>query len=104
MTCSKCGNYSNKLSWLRERDGWCPSCFHASDSTNKSAMINTDDIPGGIDIKHGICNDDGSPKRYYSKSEIKRAAYDKGLFIMGETPKPNPRMVEERTKRYESNK
>lgn len=37
-----------------------------------------DDIPGGLYIKHGICNADGSPRRYDSKSSIKRAAADKG--------------------------
>jgi hypothetical protein len=34
----------------------------------------SDDIPGGVLINHAICNDDGTPKRYYSKSEIAKAA------------------------------
>lgn len=38
-----------------------------------------DDIPGGVEIKHGICNADGTPKKYYSHSEIRRAAAEKGL-------------------------
>ena len=38
-----------------------------------------DDIPGGIYIRHGICNDDGTAKKYYSKSEIAKAAKEKGL-------------------------
>lgn len=35
-----------------------------------------DDIPGGMEIKHGLglCNPDGSPKRYYSKSAIAKRA------------------------------
>lgn len=39
-----------------------------------------DDIPGGIDIAHGICNADGSPRRYYSRTAIKKALRAKGLI------------------------
>lgn len=38
-----------------------------------------DDIPGGLEIKHGLCNEDGSPRRYYSKSEIAREAKARGF-------------------------
>lgn len=62
---------------------------------NLSAMINTDDIPGGIEIRHAICNPDGTPKRYYSKSAIREAAAAAGWTIDGETPKLRPD-VEER--------
>lgn len=33
-----------------------------------------DSIPGGLEIKNALCNPDGSPKRYDSHSDIKRAA------------------------------
>jgi hypothetical protein len=33
-----------------------------------------DDIPGGVEIAHGICNADGTPRKYYSKSEMAREA------------------------------
>lgn len=52
--------------------------------------IITDDIPGGIDIRHGICNDDGSPRRYYTKSEIKAAAKAKGMRIADDLPDAKP--------------
>lgn len=39
-----------------------------------------DDIPGGVEIKHGLCNPDGSPKRYYSMTEIKKEAKARGLY------------------------
>lgn len=55
-----------------------------------------DEIPGGLEVRHGICNPDGTPKRYYSKSEIRRAAAEAGYTISGETPKPNQRIVEQR--------
>lgn len=41
--------------------------------------VHGDDIPGGVLIHHGICHDDGTPRRYYSKSEMARAAQARGL-------------------------
>lgn len=61
VPCSACGATTQRA-WL----------------TRPSAVIG-DDIPGGIEIRHGICNDDGSPRRFYSKSEMARAAAEKGL-------------------------
>jgi len=57
-----------------------------------TAAVHGDEID--IEIRHGICNEDGSPKRYRSKSDIRRAAAERGLTIMGETPKPaSPRWI-----------
>ena len=44
----------------------------------KTGVI-ADSIPGGIMMKHGICNEDGTPKRYDSWSEVRRAAKEKNL-------------------------
>ncbi len=38
-----------------------------------------DTIEGGVMIAHGICNPDGSPKRYDSRAEIARACKAHGL-------------------------
>ena len=35
--------------------------------------LRQDTIEGGIAIAHGICNEDGTPKTYYSRSEIRQA-------------------------------
>ena len=43
------------------------------------AAVIPDDIPGGVWIRHGICNEDGTPRKYYSKSEMKREADRLGL-------------------------
>src|SRR6185436_5002334 len=43
------------------------------------ATVRPDDIPGGVLIEHGICNADGTPKRYYSRSAIKLACAVKGV-------------------------
>lgn len=45
---------------------------------SKRRAVTPDEIPGGILIHHGLCNEDGTPKRYYSNSEIARAAKEKG--------------------------
>jgi len=42
-------------------------------------VVWADDIPGGIELHHGLCNEDGSPKRYYSRSAIKAACELKGF-------------------------
>lgn len=44
----------------------------------KGAAVIPDDIPGGLLVRHAICNEDGSPRRYYSKSEMKREAAARG--------------------------
>lgn len=39
-----------------------------------------DTIEGGLEISNGICNEDGTPKRYYSWSEIAAACKAKGVI------------------------
>ena len=62
VLCAACGGTAPRV-WLRGRT---------------SAVIG-DDIPGGVEIRHGLCNEDGSPRRYYSKSEMAREAKARGL-------------------------
>lgn len=70
----------------------CPECQSGAlpwdGKIGDAPGIMTDDIPGGILIKHGICNPDGSPKRYYSKTEIRKACNETGWTMNGDTPKP----------------
>jgi hypothetical protein len=59
-----------------------PPC-HCGASTEilwagKSHCVIGDDIPGGMEIRHGICNEDGSPRKFYSKSEMARVAKERG--------------------------
>lgn len=51
-----------------------------------------DTIEGGIEIAHGLCNEDGTPKRYDSRSAIRQAAAVKGLIQWSEV------YTEDRTK------
>jgi hypothetical protein len=39
-----------------------------------------DSIPGGMWIRHGICNIDGTPRRYDSFSEMRKEAKARGLY------------------------
>jgi hypothetical protein len=60
----------------------CPDCGGATERLflpGSVPAIKGDDIPGGVYIKHGVCNEDGSPRKFYSKSEIAKAARAKGL-------------------------
>lgn len=50
-------------------------CF----TSNRSAGVIDDSIPGGIYIKHGLCNPDGTPRRFDSHTDIKKAAKEAGL-------------------------
>src|SRR5687768_1674383 len=42
-------------------------------------LVIGDDIPGGVEIKHGICWPDGTPRKYYTKSEMARVAKENNL-------------------------
>lgn len=59
----------------------CKECNSPTKRTilSKPAAVIGDDIPGGIWIRHGLCNEDGSPRLYYSKSEIAAEAKRRGL-------------------------
>lgn len=65
--CENCGKELVVGDW--------PFCPHGQGHSN----VITDDIPGGIEIKHGICHEDGTPRKFYSKSDIAKAAKAAGL-------------------------
>jgi hypothetical protein len=46
----------------------------------KTSDVHVDSIPGGLYIKHGLCNEDGTPRRYDSYSEIRREEERRGLI------------------------
>ncbi len=52
----------------------------------KTRAIISDEIPGGIWIQHGICNEDGTPRKYYSKSEMAKEASRRGLVNHTDLP------------------
>jgi len=80
--CDKCG--------AELRVGMFPFC--KGNPSDHGYGVNSaigDDIPGGIEIRHGLCNIDGSPRVYYSHSEIRREAEKRGLTnVVTHVPKP----------------
>lgn len=75
--------------------GSFPFCPH--EKSYASAHVDECDVW----IRHGICNPDGSPKRYRSKSEMKKAAFEAGLTQGGDTPKINQRVLEKEQREAE---
>lgn len=61
----------------------CPECGAATDrnwgSSGRAAAVVADEIPGGVWIRNGLVNDDGSPRKYYSHSEMRLEAKRRGL-------------------------
>ena len=64
----------------------CPKCGKSTERAwiGKPSGVIGDDIPGGVWIRHGICNPDGTPRKYYSKSEIAKEAKARGLVQLVE--------------------
>lgn len=73
----------------REKCATCGEPMERAWLTKPSGVIG-DDIPGGTLVYHTLCNDDGSPRRYYSKSEMARAAKAKGYHNHVEHVPSNP--------------
>ena len=57
----------------------CPQCGNPTERIAGMRGAVDDSIPGGVEIKHGLCNPDGSPRRYYSHSEMRKEAAKRGL-------------------------
>ncbi len=64
----------------READGKTPQCAECGSPTTRaflpesSGHVHGDDIPGGIEIRHGLCHEDGTPQKFYSKSAMAKEA------------------------------
>jgi hypothetical protein len=75
---SECENGHDNLDvWLEE--GETPPCRECGAKTYRlygSAVIGDE---CDVTIKHGLCNEDGTPRRYTSKAEIAAEASRRGL-------------------------
>jgi hypothetical protein len=83
-----CGWRGKSLQWNTD-PFVCETCGGpaAPEQPLRAHGIVPDDIPGGMLVRDAICNADGTPKRYYSRSEMDRAARAAGWVRHGETPK-----------------
>lgn len=90
-TC-QCGWSGRRLAWDTELPYKCPACTDpvmiTDTRSNQSHGIVPDDFPGGLEVRHGLVNEDGSPMRFYSRTELKREANRRGLVLEGDSPKP----------------
>ena len=86
LQCSACGH--TKIDHLvRDIDSLppydCPECqqktFEKVLLPSTLGTVIDDSIPGGFWAKNGICNPDGTPKRYDSWTDVKKAADKAGL-------------------------
>lgn len=88
--CPACKWTGKILAWDYDFPLSCPRCKAQTNDPappNRAPGVFSDGIPGGILIRHGLCNADGSPRRYDSKTEIRAEAARRGMTISGETPK-----------------
>lgn len=59
----------------------CPECGTTTARVfipGSASAVHGDDIPGGLEITNALCHADGTPRKFYSKSEIARAAKEAG--------------------------
>ena len=82
LLCADCGyvifDFLQRVG-MRQPPYTCPSCHHKS---LVKTMFTAPGVIGDecdVTIRHGLCNSDGSPRRYRSKSEIRRSAKQLGL-------------------------
>lgn len=74
----------------------CDRCYQPTDQgehglylcplepRHMAPVVRPDDIPGGLEIHHGLCNEDGTPRTYYSRSEIRLECERRGLMPWSE--------------------
>lgn len=72
MTCDRC--YQDDTQGEHGL-GLCP----LEPRRHAAPVVRPDDIPGGLTIEHGLCNEDGTPRTYYSQSEITAECQRRGL-------------------------
>ena len=82
--CSAC--HRERLDFLVRDKGAIAPCdcggeleIITRETGHSTPHVHGDDIPGGILIHHGICNLDGTPRRYDSKSAMRREAELRGV-------------------------
>lgn len=83
MHCPACE--TRHIDVLLREGNWAPECLTCHVPLVRiciggmAAAVHGDDIPGGVWIRNGICNLDGTPRRYDSHSEMRREAKARGL-------------------------
>jgi len=86
--CSECGKTVKKMQWnYQDPPEHCGKPTHLEHSHRGNApTVIGDEID--VLVEHGPCNEDGTPRRYRSRSELNREATRMGWTRDGETPHP----------------
>jgi hypothetical protein len=79
VVCHYCGHEHEFLMRDINNPVYPLCCGHLMVRVFKGPTVRPDDIPGGLVIEHGLCNEDGSPRTYYSQSDITRECQKRGL-------------------------
>lgn len=86
FACRKCGEYREQLAWDYDTFECCgQQMVETYRTATKAPSVLGDEID--LVVRHGPVNDDGSPKRYRSRQELRRACEAKGWTPLGDTPK-----------------
>jgi len=89
--CGYCSTKHKILCWSYDPPTDCPDCglemFFHEDTLGQAPGVISDELHGYA-AKHGVCNPDGTARKFYSKTDLKRALNEAGLTIDGDTPKP----------------
>ncbi len=96
--CLKCG--ATKIDLLEPMATSDPVCACGGQLERVLMPTNRDNIIGDecdVTMKHGLCNPDGSPRRFTSKSDMKREAEKRGL-VNHVTHMPDPRTGSDKSK------
>lgn len=83
--CQTCGGTRSGLAWDYDTFTCCEKPMtETANAVNRSALVIGDDIDWTI--RHGPCNEDGTPRRFRSRGEWKQACIDSGWTPKGDTP------------------
>lgn len=87
LICKNSHETIDHIKGMNEPYPLCPKCGEQTERLwSASAGIIVDDFPGGYVVRHGLVNPDGSPRTFYSKTEIKRACNELGWKQADDTP------------------
>ena len=97
-------HHFEELRWESQLPPPCPACGAASHHDVVLLGIAPGVIGDEIDVtvRHGLCNEDGTPRRFTSMAELRREASARGLVIYGETPNPTSQQKEREAQYQES--
>lgn len=86
LRCSACQAVFAAYVWGHESDRWRSDCcqapaHEAEEAPGRGTAVIGDEVD--LVFQHGICHDDGTPRRFRSRTEIRQACLEKGWRNVG---------------------